>query len=463
MLNFIKNLFLFGEDAASEQEVIENIERGVDFRGAKLWILVIAVLVASLGLNTNSAAVIIGAMLISPLMGPITGMGLGAGIYDFELLRRSWRNFIVATIFSITTATVYFLITPIDDAKSELLARTSPTIYDVLIALCGGLAGIIALSSHSQKSGNVIPGVAIATALMPPLCTVGFGLATANWAYAAGALYLFLINTIFIAFATLIGAVFIMKFEKKAYINHQHETKVKRIIYSIAIVTMLPAVILTIGMVKQSYFERHVIRFINQEMHFPKTQIVSHHIDYDARTFSVVMIGQEVDSTSLRIAREHLPIYDLEGVEMHVVQSAQNEDLESFRQMLLADSKELHNAEAIITQQQMQTSELDHQLRHFTMINELAPQLLKEIQVLFPDVEQLTLARGTTVQADNVQETVVALIVAANPLTEEDNERITLWLKHRIGEQDIIVVEPLHQLSSFEPLATAEGAGHTSL
>ena len=125
MLNYIKNLFLFGEDAASEQEVIENIERGVDFRGAKLWILVIAVLVASLGLNTNSAAVIIGAMLISPLMGPITGMGLGAGIYDFELLRRSWRNFIVATIFSIITATVYFLITPIDDAKSELLARTS--------------------------------------------------------------------------------------------------------------------------------------------------------------------------------------------------------------------------------------------------------------------------------------------------------------------------------------------------
>ena len=292
---------------------------------------------------------------------------------------------------------------------------------------------------------------------------MGFGLATANWAYAAGALYLFVINTIFIAFATLIGAVFIMKFEKKAYIDHQHETKVKRVIYSIVIVTMLPAVILTIGMVQQSYFERHVIRFINQEMHFPKTQIVSHHIDHDARSFSVVMIGQEVDSASLRIAREHLPVYDLEGVEMHVVQSAQNEDLESFRQMLLADSKELHNAEAIITQQQMQTSELDHQLRHFTMINELAPQLLKEIQVLFPDVEQLTLARGTTVQANNVQETVVALIIAANPLTEEDNERITLWLKHRIGEQDIIVVEPLHQLSSSEPLATAEEADHTSL
>ena len=203
---------------------------------------------------------------------------------------------------------------------------------------------------------------------------------------------------------------------------------------------MLPAVILTIGMVQQSYFERHVIRFINQEMHFPKTQIVSHHIDHDARSFSVVMIGQEVDSASLRIAREHLPVYDLEGVEMHVVQSVQNEDLETFRQMLLADSKELHNAEAIITQQQMQTSELDHQLRHFTEVNELAPQLLKEIQVLFPNIKSLTLARGTTALNDSVKESVVALINSTEPLIEEDTERIALWFEHRIGESDIMVI-----------------------
>lgn len=146
---------------------------------------------ASLGLNTNSAAVIIGAMLISPIMGPIMGMGLGVGINDFELFKRSFRSFFTATVFSVLTATFYFLVTPIAEAQSELLARTAPTIYDVFIALCGGLAGIIALSSVSQRSGNVIPGVAIATALMPPICTTGFGIATGNWLYAAGAFYLY--------------------------------------------------------------------------------------------------------------------------------------------------------------------------------------------------------------------------------------------------------------------------------
>ncbi|MGN1213413.1 MAG: TIGR00341 family protein, partial [Bacteroidaceae bacterium] len=253
MLNHITRLLRFGDDSADEQEVYANIVSGVDFRGAKLWILVIAVFVASLGLNTNSAAVIIGAMLISPLMGPIIGMGLGAGTYDFELLGRSWRNYIVATIFSILTATFYFLITPVADAQSELLARTSPTIYDVLIALGGGLAGIIALGSRSQRTGNVIPGVAIATALMPPLCTVGFGIATANWSYAAGALYLFLINTIFIAFATLVGVVFIMKFRKKTFIDEEKAKRVKRVIYAIVVVTMVPALFLTVGMVRENY------------------------------------------------------------------------------------------------------------------------------------------------------------------------------------------------------------------
>lgn len=441
MFEIISHLWRFDQDSASEQEVIESIERGVDFRGAKLWILVIAVFVASLGLNTNSAAVIIGAMLISPLMGPITGMGLGAGIYDFELLRRSWRNYIVATIFSVVTATVYFWITPINDAKSELLARTSPTIYDVLIALCGGLAGIIALGSRSQRTGNVIPGVAIATALMPPLCTVGFGIATANWAYAAGAFYLYLINTIFIAFATLIGTVFIMKYEKKVYIDHAQEKKVKRIIYLVAFITMLPAIILTIGMVKQSYFEQRVVRFIGHELHFSNTQVISHHIDYDSRSFNVVLIGDNVDSSALQIARDHLPVYKLDGVEMQVIQNNQSDGIDTFRELLAVDSKELSNAEAIIAQQQAQYSGLDKQLHRYTEINSLTPQLLKELRVLFPQVGQLTLGRGTTAQADSVAEHVIAILNTNAPISTEDKEHISLWLKLRIGEDEIMVIE----------------------
>ena len=182
-------IFHVGDDKAPEQETIARIKDSVDFKGAKLWILIFAIFVASLGLNTNSTAVIIGAMLISPIMGPIMGMGLGVGINDFELFKRSLKSFTIATIFSVLTATTYFLVTPLAEAQSELLARTAPTIYDVFIALCGGLAGIIATCSISQRNGNVIPGVAIATALMPPICTTGFGIATGNWIYAAGRIY----------------------------------------------------------------------------------------------------------------------------------------------------------------------------------------------------------------------------------------------------------------------------------
>ena len=171
---FVRN-FDVRQEKEDELETIESIKKGIEFKGTNLWVLIFATFVASLGLNTNSTAVIIGAMLISPLMGPIMGFGLGLGISDFELIKRSFRNFATATIFSVITSTLYFLISPISEAQSELLARTQPTVYDVLIAFFGGLAGIVASSTKSK--GNVIPGVAIATALMPPLCTAGFGLA----------------------------------------------------------------------------------------------------------------------------------------------------------------------------------------------------------------------------------------------------------------------------------------------
>ena len=203
-LKYIKRYFNLLHDKEDEQEVIEQVRGSIVFRGTNLWILIFAILIASLGLNVNSTAVIIGAMLVSPLMGPIIGMGLAVGISDFELLKQSLKNYGVATLISVVTATVYFFISPLSEAQSELLARTSPSLYDVLIAFCGGAAGVLALTCKSK--GQVIPGVAIATALMPPLCTAGYGLATAQWSYFFGAFYLFFINTVFIATATFLGA-----------------------------------------------------------------------------------------------------------------------------------------------------------------------------------------------------------------------------------------------------------------
>lgn len=441
MFQKIKELFLLGDDAASEQEIIESIERGVNFRGAKLWILVIAVFVASLGLNTNSAAVIIGAMLISPLMGPIIGMGLGVGIYDFELLRRSWRNFVIATLFSIMTATVYFLITPINEAQNELLARTSPTIYDVLIALCGGLAGIIAISSKSQRTGNVIPGVAIATALMPPLCTVGYGIATANWAYAAGAIYLFIINSIFIALATFIGAVFIMKFEKKSYFDHAREKKVKRIIYGIAVITIIPSLILTFGMVKKNYFEQRVERFIQVELHFPMTHVISHHADYQNRSFDVVLIGQEIDSATILTAQDRLPLYNLEDVQMQLIQGTQSyEPDEQLLQALRKDSRDLNHAEAVIAEQQSHVAQLEQQLQPYAKMDQLSPQLMQEMKILFPQTVCVTTAIGTTASNDSTQVQPFAIVSLNAKVDKETCDRLMEWLRQRTGESQLYII-----------------------
>lgn len=242
IINQIKAYFIVSQDMEDEKETIRQITQGVTFRGPTLWVLVFAIFIASLGLNVNSTAVIIGAMLISPLMGPIIGMGLAVGINDISLLRTSAKNFAVATAISVLTATVYFLISPLSDASSELLARTSPTLYDVLIATCGGAAGIVALCTKGK--GNVVPGVAIATALMPPLCTAGYGLATGHLLYFLGAFYLFFINTVFISLSTYIG-VRLMGFERRKFMTQKAERKARRIIMVLVVVTILPAILMT--------------------------------------------------------------------------------------------------------------------------------------------------------------------------------------------------------------------------
>ena len=233
---YLANLFDFRSDKEDDFNTLEMVRADVDFRGTKLWVLICAIFVASLGLNTNSTAVIIGAMLISPLMGPIIGFGTALGIYDFELLKRSLRNLGLTTLFSVLTATIYFILTPITDSGSELLGRTQPNIYDVLIAFFGGAAGMIAASTKSK--GQVLPGVAIATALMPPLCTAGYGIATWQWHFFFGAFYLFLINSVFIALATYL-MVRLLRFPKKVFLDKERGRKVHRILITIAICSCL--------------------------------------------------------------------------------------------------------------------------------------------------------------------------------------------------------------------------------
>jgi len=226
--NFIKKFLEYTNlesDRTKFDEIHQSIEKDIEFRGTNLWILFFAILVASVGLNMNSTAVIIGAMLISPLMGPINGMGYSLATYDFHLFRRAVKNFTFAVIAGLLASTLYFSVSPISTAYSELLARTSPTIYDVLIALFGGMAGIIAISAKNK--GNVIPGVAIATALMPPLCTAGYGISTKQVNFFFGAIYLFTINTVFIALSSVIMSK-VLKFPIRTIIEPIHKKKVNR-------------------------------------------------------------------------------------------------------------------------------------------------------------------------------------------------------------------------------------------
>jgi uncharacterized hydrophobic protein (TIGR00271 family) len=265
-LDTIFDKFKLNHEREDLKTVVDNIENDVVFRGTNLWILIFAIFVASLGLNVNSTAVIIGAMLISPLMGPIMGIGLGVGINDFRLLRKAMYNFFIATIVALSTSTLFFLISPLNDAASELLARTSPTIYDVLIALFGGFAGMVA--TLSKNKGNVIPGVAIATALMPPLCTAGYGIATLQLNFILGAFYLFIINTVFIALATFI----IVRLTHFPLLNIQDvkaDRLAQRVVWLIVVITLLPSIYFGYDVIQRQKFTKNANLFITNEAHFP--------------------------------------------------------------------------------------------------------------------------------------------------------------------------------------------------
>lgn len=440
---FIGRLFYVGQDKAPEEETIRQIKDSVDFRGAKLWILILAIFVASLGLNTNSTAVIIGAMLISPIMGPIMGMGLGVGINDFELFKRSLKSFITATIFSVLTATIYFLITPLAEAQSELLARTEPTIYDVFIALCGGLAGIIATCSISQRNGNVIPGVAIATALMPPICTTGFGIATGNWLYAAGAFYLYLINTIFISLATVIG-VHIMHFSKKEFRDARRERRVKQIIATIAVVTMVPASFLTYLLVRETVFAKKANDFIAQELESDTTRIVSRDIQYKENAISVVLFGKEVSREKLLDIQKRLGRYGLEGTKLSVIQGSSNLNSKEIQALLKGNAKLLSDELQTEKEQQEKTARLEKQWQPVGQLLASAPEVQKECKVLFPEINSLHLGYGVQIPiADNAPTDTLVLVSVRlkQRINQKTEEKLRLWLKERT-QADSLVIYP---------------------
>lgn len=429
---FFTRIFDVRQEKENEQETIDSIKKGVEFKGTNLWVLIFATFIASLGLNTNSTAVIIGAMLISPLMGPIMGFGLGLGISDFELIKRSFRNFAIATVFSVITSSIYFLISPISEAQSELLARTQPTLYDVLIAFFGGLAGIVASSTKSK--GNVIPGVAIATALMPPLCTAGFGLATGNLYYFFGAFYLFFINSVFISLATYL-VVRVLKYPKKVFLDKDHEKRVTRYVGIIVIFTIVPSLFLSYRLVKTTYFNQQVLNYVNTELAFPNTQILSKTITNtsDKKEIKVVLIGDNVSDSTIESARNRLPNYGLKDVSLVVQQgfSEQETDINKLKSLLMQDLYK--NSEQVLRTQAMQIDSLQRELKSYHDDRLLAEQIKPEVKVLFPFVREISCTHTCLIPVDSDTQKPIMLIYvkSSEKISAENKRKLTDWLSAR--------------------------------
>ena len=440
---FIRRLLSLRNDKAPEEETIASIKASVEFRGANLWILIYAIFVASLGLNTNSAAVIIGAMLSAPLMGPIMGMGLGVGINDFELLKRAFRSFATATIFSVLTATFYFAITPIDEAQSELLARTSPTIYDVLIALFGGLAGIVALCSTGQRGGTVIPGVAIATAIMPPLSTTGFGIATGNWIYAAGAFYLYLINSIFISLATFIG-VNIFDFKKKVFVDKQREKRVKHIIVTIAVLTMLPSTLLTYMLVRENFFTSKANNFVAQVVTSEQTQVIAKEVDYHTKEIRLVTIGEEIPEKELTRMKSQMENFGLEDAKLSIVQGTKNLSASELKTMLNDPaSRQADKNAQLLANEQQRADKLQKELDVYKKTELQAQSISAEMATLFPEAARVSIARTFSYAvSDSLQKDSLTLVslTLKKKLNTETREKMEEWLKTRLKTPDMKLI-----------------------
>ena len=437
-VHYLKGRFDLEEGKEDELETIEYISKNVEFKGANLWILIFAIFVASIGLNVNSTAVIIGAMLISPLMGPIMGIGLAAGINDFDLLKRSFRNLGLAIFIAILTSTIYFSITPISDAQSELLARTEPTVWDVLIALFGGLAGIVA-GSRKEKS-NAIPGVAIATALMPPLCTAGYGLATGNLYFFLGAFYLFFINSVFISLSTYLIVRF-MKYPKKHFLDPQREKKVQASITLVTLLTVIPSVWLAYGIVKKSVWEQEALQFVKEEFHFSKSLVLGSEFTYSPeQIIEVRLIGETVPAEEQSRLEKKLIEIGLDNTTLRIVQNGAATDLSMLKSEVLEEMYGWN--EALIAGKNKQIDQLKKEVYQETAIRNQSFEIAAEAQIIYPNLKKFSLGRSffTNLEKAEVDTLLTAYASFRPKANPREVGRFRTWLQQRTKADTIALI-----------------------
>jgi uncharacterized hydrophobic protein (TIGR00271 family) len=434
---------------------IEGIEKDIDFKGTNLWILICSIFIASIGLNVNSVPAIIGAMLISPLMGPILGLGLSIGTYDWITLKRSLKALGVTVFVSILTSYIYFSISPLKEIQEELLSRTNPTILDVMIALFGGIAGIVA-GSRSVKT-NVIPGVAIATALMPPLCTAGFGLATGNYAFFLGAFYLFFINSVFICLATILVVRF-MRFPLASWVDQKKKKQAQFYISVVVLLVAIPSGFIFWEVIKESVFTRNAQKFIAEEVVFDECEIINQQINFtdSTSTIEVFLIGATVSKEVQNNISALLPKYELANTELIFYQNkdASNE-IESMagkvsKELRIGIIEDLYKKnDELLKNKDEQIEFLENKLIHYQKDTLPLNSIQRELSIQYEhlqrfgfstSIEYNHLGQSDTIPTCLVQWDKYLSSARRNSLRKKEEDKLTQWLQVRLQLDTLRVI-----------------------
>lgn len=442
---FLNETFDISNDT-NRSATIEDIKAGVDMKGQNAWILIFSILVASTGLNTSSTAVVIGAMLISPLMGPILGMGLSLGINDIDFLKKAIKNFGVMVVLSLLTSFLFFSIPMFQNETPELLARTFPDVRDVIIALSGGLALIIALSRRN-KSLNTIAGVAIATALMPPLCTAGYGLATAKWDFFRGALFLFSINAIFIASATFVVVRF-LKFPYEEYANSQRRKIISQVISIFAIAILVPSIYMFYQLYRKSDFNQKADGLISKLRTEKGILVLDVHKNFNKREISFAVVGKSISQSDIQKFKAQMKTFGYEGCNFKVLQDAGN--LETISKIKDIENSFLSNQQLLVKRDQ-QILNKDREIFELKNLlhqkgKKIFPfyEIAEEIKALNNDIETVSYSNRISTDFFKTDTIPTFELLWKNNINSkvkmEENKKFQNWLRKKLNNERIVVV-----------------------
>ena len=423
IVNFLKNLFSI-YDGVDKEKTINDIRNDIEFSAINIWILICSILVASIGLINNSPAVIIGAMLISPLMGPIRGIGYALSANDFKVLIQSLKNFGIMVAASVIASYLFYLITPIKSETSELLSRTKPHVLDILIAFFGGLAGVIAtIVKNKTTTITVVPGVAIATALMPPLCTVGYGMAMGNWSYFIGAFYLFLLNSVFICLSTFI-VLRLLSFPKVKFLNPKIERKVKVYVFTVLLLIVIPSVFKFYHIIHESIFIQNADNYIKNEISInPEIEVLTKELNYDDEFSEIVLNigGKYINEEQINNWKLQLNNYDMGNVnlEIHNLQSKAIDEEELLNKILVDNDKKIMS---ISEERDLYKNELQNIIRENNALDELNTRILTH----FPAIKSLNYGPSFKDQLEGSRDTNFVFIVNWNNDTVKSDQKSNL-------------------------------------